>query len=83
MARIGFAPVNYQASETDGSILFMFSVLEGNIAFDVNVLFETSEGSAQGMNDSGMHTHCLLRYKCQYYHEKPISILICRRPRLQ
>ena len=57
-ARIGFSPVNYQASETDGSILFMFSVLEGNIAFDVNVNFETSDGSAQGMNDSGMHTHC-------------------------
>ncbi len=48
MARIGFAPVSYQASETDDSIMFMFGVLEGNIAFDVNVTFETSDGSANG-----------------------------------
>ncbi len=58
VARIGFSPVNYQASETDGSILFRFSVLEGSIAFDVNVNFESSDGSALAMNDSGMHTHC-------------------------
>ncbi len=50
MARIGFAPVDYQASEMDGSIMFMFGVLEGNITFDVNVDFETSDGSAEGMN---------------------------------
>ena len=49
VARIGFSPVSYQASETDGFIMFVFGVLEGNIAFDVNVLFETSDGSAQGM----------------------------------
>ncbi len=48
VARIGFTPVNYQASESDDSIMFMFGVLEGNIAFDVNVLFETSDGSANG-----------------------------------
>ncbi len=42
--------MDYQASESDGSIMFMFGVLEGNIAFDVNVDFETSDGSAQGMN---------------------------------
>ncbi len=58
MARIGFSPVSFQASETDGFIMFMFGVLEGNIAFDVKVNFETSEGSAQGMNDSCMHIHC-------------------------
>ncbi len=49
MARIGFSPLSYQASESAGSIIFRFGVLEGNIAFDVNVNFETSDGSAQGI----------------------------------
>ena len=48
MAGIGFAPVDYQELESAGVITFMFGVLEGNIAFDVNVDFETSDGTALG-----------------------------------
>ena len=48
VARIGFAPVDYQELESAGVITFMFGVLEGNIAFDVNVDFETSDGTALG-----------------------------------
>ena len=51
VARIGFSPVVYGASESDGSIMFMFGVLEGNIAFDVNVDFETTDETALGTYD--------------------------------
>ncbi len=45
-ARIGFDPVAYSGNEDGGSVSFMFGVLEGNIAFSVNVLFSTSSGTA-------------------------------------
>ena len=50
MARIGFQPVEYNVNEGAGTVLIEFAVLEGNIAFDVNVLFSTSDGSALSKN---------------------------------
>ena len=46
MARIGFQPVEYNVNEGAGTVFFEFAVLEGNIAFGVNVLFRTSDGTA-------------------------------------
>ncbi len=46
VATIGFNPVDYSVVEDAGPVNFMFSVLEGNIAFDVSVLFSTTGGSA-------------------------------------
>ena len=46
VARIGFEPVEYNVNEAAGTVFFEFAVLEGNIAFGVNVLFRTSDGSA-------------------------------------
>lgn len=46
VATIGFDPVAYTVVEDAGTINFNFSVLNGNIAFDVTVLFFTTNGSA-------------------------------------
>ena len=50
MAMIGFNPVEYSINETARTVFFEFEVLEGNITFDVNVLFYTSDGSALSMD---------------------------------
>ena len=52
VATIGFSPANYAVSEDAGSVDFVFAVLDGNIAFDVSVLFFTTEGSATSMSIS-------------------------------
>ena len=38
--------MEYNVSEAVGIMFFEFAVLEGNISFDVNVLFSTSDGTA-------------------------------------
>ena len=49
VATIGFEPVEYSISEGAGvPVIFMFRLLSGNLGFPVNVLFFTSNGSAQG-----------------------------------
>ena len=46
VATIGFDPVIYTVLEDEGPVNFNFAVLDGNIAFDLGVLFTTSDGSA-------------------------------------
>lgn len=39
---------DYSVGEALGPVLFQFGVLNGNIAFDVNVNFSISDGTAIG-----------------------------------
>ena len=62
VARIGFDPVEYSVSEDAGTVSFEFGVLEGNIAFDVNVIFLSSNGSAQSNLFHGATSFCLIYF---------------------
>ena len=43
---IGFRPVTYTASESDGQITFIFAVLDGTLGFTVIFQFLTANGTA-------------------------------------
>ena len=50
--RIGFSIVTYSELEGNGPINFMFGIREGNLAFDVDVMFFTESGTASGTSHS-------------------------------
>ena len=63
VAIIGFAPVTYTVLENEGPVNFNFAVLQGNIAFDLAVLFFTTGGSAT----SKQYTDTIIKmYNCTY-----------------
>ena len=47
-ARIGFSLLIYNVSEGDGTVNVSYRVLDGELGFDVDVNFFTSNGSAIG-----------------------------------
>ena len=49
-ATIGFSEQEYVTVEGDGPVIFEFGVLAGNLAFSVDVLFFTTDGSALGIS---------------------------------
>ena len=55
VATIGFDPVEYNVSEGTGAVEFILRVLQGELGFNVNVLFFTSQGSATGMRLQRIH----------------------------
>ena len=44
--RIGFLDTEYSVSESEGQVPIRFGVLEGMLGFDVDVQFNTGDGSA-------------------------------------
>ena len=48
MVTIGFLSTEYSASESEGPINFEFGVIEGELGFDVDLIFTTSDDTAIG-----------------------------------
>ena len=44
--RIGFLDTEYSVSESEGQVPIRFGVLEGMLGFDVDLQFNTGDGSA-------------------------------------
>ena len=76
MTIIGFDPAIYSALENGGPIVFMFGILSGQLAFDVDINFNPSDGTALAGKTEESRQKSLLIFNLFCYFKNGCKLVV-------